>query len=103
MTTLLWLRLDLRLADHPALQAAIERGGTVIPVFLWAPDEEGDWAPGAASRWWLHQSLTQLQHDLRAVSSQLILRKIGKDPDADAPDSLTALHQLLRETGATGV
>ena len=44
--TLLWLRLDLRLADHAALQAAIERGGPIIPVFIWAPDEEGEWAPG---------------------------------------------------------
>jgi deoxyribodipyrimidine photo-lyase len=32
--TLLWLRQDLRLADHPALVAAIERGAPVIPVFL---------------------------------------------------------------------
>jgi deoxyribodipyrimidine photo-lyase len=48
--TLLWLRLDLRLADHPALHAAIQRGGAVIPIFLWAPQEEAPWAPGAASR-----------------------------------------------------
>jgi deoxyribodipyrimidine photolyase len=48
---LVWLRQDLRLADNPALQAACRRGGLVVPVFVWAPEEEGAWPPGAASRW----------------------------------------------------
>ena len=47
--SLVWFRLDLRLADNPALLAAVKRGGPVIPVFVWAPEEEGDWPPGAAS------------------------------------------------------
>ena len=51
---------SLRLADNPALQAAIGRGGPVIPVFAWTPIEDGQWAPGGASRWWLHASLTAL-------------------------------------------
>ena len=50
-----WFRLDLRLADNPALQAAIKRGGPVMPVFIHAPEEESPWEPGGASRWWLHQ------------------------------------------------
>lgn len=32
--TLVWLRRDLRLSDHPALLAACENGGAVIPVFI---------------------------------------------------------------------
>lgn len=48
---LVWFRQDLRLADHPALDAASRRGGPVIPVFVWAPQEEGEWPPGSASRW----------------------------------------------------
>lgn len=32
--TLVWFRDDLRLADHPALRAAIDRGEPVIGVFL---------------------------------------------------------------------
>ncbi|MEL6424959.1 MAG: deoxyribodipyrimidine photo-lyase, partial [Pseudomonadota bacterium] len=36
--TLLWLRRDLRLADHPALQAACADGGPVIPVFILDPE-----------------------------------------------------------------
>jgi deoxyribodipyrimidine photo-lyase len=55
-----WVRQDLRLADNPALAAAVERRGPVIPVFIWAPDDEGAWPPGAASRWWLDRSLADL-------------------------------------------
>lgn len=101
--TLLWLRRDLRLADHTALHAAIERGGPIIPIFLWAPSEEGDWAPGAASRWWLHQSLGRLQEQYRALGSTLIFRTVGTATHDDARDSLSALQALLRETRATAV
>jgi deoxyribodipyrimidine photo-lyase len=97
--TLLWLRQDLRLADHPALQAAIARGAPVIPVFIWAPDEEAPWAPGAASRWWLHHSLTALQRGLEARGSRLVVRAVG----AGAGSTLEVLRALLRETGATAV
>mgnify|MGYP000754492498 FL=1 len=94
-TTLLWLRQDLRLADQPALQAAIERGGSIIPVFIWSPEEEGEWQPGAASRWWLHQSLGKLSAAIEKRGSKLILRR--------ATDSLACLRELLAETGATAV
>ncbi len=47
--TIVWLRQDLRLADNPALHAARQRGGPVVPLFIWAPDEEGAWPPGGAS------------------------------------------------------
>ena len=63
-TSLVWLRHDLRLADQPALHAALKRGGSVIPVFIWAPAEERAWPPGGASRWWLHQSLIAMAADL---------------------------------------
>lgn len=92
--TLLWFRQDLRLADNPALKAACERGAPVIPVFIWAPGEEGDWAPGGASRWWLHQSLAALDDDLRALGSRLILR---------SGSTQQTLETLLKETGADAV
>jgi deoxyribodipyrimidine photo-lyase len=47
VTTIVWLRNDLRLADNPALADAAARG-PVVPVYVWSPDEEGDWPPGAA-------------------------------------------------------
>jgi deoxyribodipyrimidine photolyase len=38
---------SLRLADNPALQATIARGGPVIPVFAWTPIEDGQWRRAA--------------------------------------------------------
>jgi len=72
---LVWFRNDLRLEDHPALAAAAQSGSLVIPVSIWSPEEEGPWAPGAASRYWLHQSLTSLARSLRSAGSRLILRQ----------------------------
>jgi deoxyribodipyrimidine photo-lyase len=87
--TLVWFRLDLRVADNPALMAAISRG-EIVPVFIWAPEEEGAWPPGAASRWWLHHSLKALAKDLGG----LVIRR---------GPSLAALRQVVKETGATAV
>jgi deoxyribodipyrimidine photo-lyase len=71
---IVWLRQDLRLVDNPALQAACRRGGPVVPVFVWAPEEEGAWPPSSASRWWLHQSLAELAAEFRAAGAELVLR-----------------------------
>jgi hypothetical protein len=38
---ILWFRQDLRLSDNPALSEAVTRGAPVVPVFIWAPEEEG--------------------------------------------------------------
>jgi deoxyribodipyrimidine photo-lyase len=94
MSALVWFRLDLRLADNPALDAAVSTGGPVIPVFVYAPEEEGQWRPGAASRWWLHQSLAALEGSLAAAGSRLVIRR---GPAADA------LAALAMETGARAV
>lgn len=74
-TTIIWLRNDLRLADHRALAAAVARGGAVIPVFILDEAAAGRWAPGGAARWWLHHSLTALAKSLEAIGSRLILRR----------------------------
>lgn len=92
--SLVWFRHDLRLADNPALQAAVQRGGPIIPVYIWAPEDEGAWSPGAASRWWLHQSLTSLDTRLTKYSSRLVIRR---------GDSLSTLQALIRETDAQAV
>lgn len=89
-----WFRLDLRLADNPALRAAIERGGPVVPVFIWSPEEEAPWSPGGASRWWLHQSLAALEASLQGAGSRLILRR---------GPTLETLRALVKETGAGAV
>lgn len=59
-----WFRQDLRIADNPALTAAAD-AGRVLPVFILDDVNAGDCRPGAASRWWLHHSLTQLDNSLR--------------------------------------
>ncbi len=35
--SLLWFRRDLRTCDHPALQAAVDAGTSVLPVFVLDP------------------------------------------------------------------
>lgn len=92
-TTVVWLARSLRLADHPALVHAAERGA-VVPVFVWAPDEEAPWEPGGAHRWWLHESLRALATDLDARGSRLVLR---------AGPTAEALLSVARETGADRV
>ncbi len=91
--TILWLRIDLRLADNPALQRAIA-SGSVVPVFIWDPKAEEPWRPGGATKWWLHQSLKALAKSLRAAGSRLIIRR---------GPALETLLALAEETGAKSV
>ena len=72
---LVWFRQDLRLRDNPALTAALERGGPVIPVYILDESGEDRWAPGAASRWWLHYSLLSLEESLREKGSRLVVTR----------------------------
>lgn len=95
MSTLVWFRQDLRLADNPALAAAAAAGGPVIPVYIHAPREEEPWSAGGASRWWLHESLARLHADLKGIGSALSVRS--------SADSLSALLALCRECGARRV
>jgi deoxyribodipyrimidine photo-lyase len=92
--SIVWFRTDLRLADNPALAAAARQDGSVLPVFIWAPDEEGAAAPGAAARWWLHQSLRSLGADLTRQGSRLVIRR---------GPALDTLRALVGETGATAI
>ena len=72
-TALLWFRRDLRLADHPALSAAVASGAAIVPVYVWSPEDEGRWPLGGASRWWLRESLQRLDESLRERGSRLTL------------------------------
>ncbi len=92
--TIVWFRQDLRLQDNPALSAAIDRGAPIIPVYILDDEGEGKWAPGAASRWWLHHSLARLDETLRDRGSHLILMRGA---------SGTELQSLLKHTKATAV
>jgi deoxyribodipyrimidine photo-lyase len=91
--TVVWFRQDLRLRDNLALHAAARRG-PVIPVYIWAPEDEGDWSPGGASRWWLHQSLHALDASLRERGSRLVVRR---------GQAREVLRALVRDEGVTAV
>jgi len=93
-TVLVWFRQDLRLADNPAWKRAVESGHAVIPVFIHSPEEAGHWANGAASRWWLHQALSDLEQQLEGQGSRLVIR---------SGESGSELDRLVAETGAGGV
>ncbi|MBB6505819.1 deoxyribodipyrimidine photo-lyase [Sphingomonas endophytica] len=93
MTTLLWLRQDLRLHDQPALVAAAQQG-PVIPVYILDDDAPGAWRIGGAQRWWLHHSLAALDKTLRDQGSRLILRR---------GDAVSILNELAEATGAEAI
>jgi len=87
---ILWLRQDLRLADQPALAAAIH-DGPVVPVYVLDDETPKHRAMGGASRWWLHHSLASLDKALRQKGSRLILRRGKSDEE---------LAKLADEIGA---
>ena len=93
-TAIVWFRRDLRLHDQPALHAACAHHAQVLCVYIHAPEEEGEWVPGGAQRWWLHYSLGALADELAAAGSPLVIR---------TGPSATALQELIGETGATAV
>lgn len=89
--TILWFRKDLRLSDHPALQAAIAAGGPVIGVFI--RDALVDQI-GAAAKLRLDQSLSALADDMAAIGGRLIFR---------SGQAGAVLNALIDETQAKSV
>jgi deoxyribodipyrimidine photo-lyase len=92
-TSIAWLRNDLRIADNPALSAAVRAGETAFAVYIHetTPDVR---PPGAAARWWLHHSLDRLDVALAERGIRLIVR------DGDAT---VVLPGLAAEHGAGAV
>jgi deoxyribodipyrimidine photo-lyase len=91
---LVWFRRDLRMADNPALQAALDAGHAPVPVYVHAPEEEGAGAAGAAGRAWLARSLAALTASLGAKGSGIVVRR---------GETLATLRALVAETGAVAV
>lgn len=90
MTSIWWIRRDLRLADNPALHSALEAGST-LPVFILDPAFASS-SPRRKN--FLHEGLHALDRDLRARNSYLLTRS-GRPLDI--------LRQLLAETGASAI
>lgn len=84
-----WTRRDLRLQDNEALQAALETGGFLIPLFILDPYLlRGE---ALARQAFLFGGLRELDAELRKRGSQLIIRS--------GPPEMV-LNRLVEETGA---
>jgi deoxyribodipyrimidine photo-lyase len=73
--SIVWFRDDLRLADHPALNAAVDRGEPVIALYVLDEESPGIRPLGGAAHWWLHHSLASLGERLRERGGALVLRR----------------------------
>jgi deoxyribodipyrimidine photo-lyase len=91
-TALVWFRRDLRLADNPALHHALGHAERIVPVYIDGFEAQGT-GPGAASRWWLHHSLTAFAADLKRHGATLVIRQ-------GEPAKL--LKELAKQHGAEG-
>jgi deoxyribodipyrimidine photo-lyase len=89
-----WARRDLRLADNHALSAALDHADRVVPVFVLDPALlDADWA-GAKRVAFMLGGLRELDRDLRARGSYLVVRQ---------GDPLEELRALQAETGAEAI
>jgi deoxyribodipyrimidine photo-lyase len=87
-----WFRRDLRIADHPALQAAAEAGAAVVPLFVVDPRlMTGRDAPREAA---LRAALGALAGELRGLGAPLVIRR------GDPRDEVA---RAAREAGAQAV
>lgn len=86
---IVWFRRDLRLADHAALERALQSHEALLLVYI---DE--DRAPYSASRAWLRRSLAALAADMAARGGELHLL---------AGDADILLPRLAAETRASAV
>lgn len=69
MRTLVWLQRELRVANHPALEFAMNIKGEVIVAYFHDPRQ----TIGEANSVWLAHSLKQLQEDFKQLNGQLWL------------------------------
>jgi len=88
---IVWLREDLRIADNPALHAAVASKRPLILLYVLDDETPAKWRVGGASRWWLHHSLAALSRDLEKRGASLTLRRGRAD---------RMLFDLVAETGA---
>ncbi len=91
---IVWLRDDLRIADNPALAAAVASKRQLIVLFVLDDETPGRWRIGGASRWWLHHSLQALTRDVEKKGAMLTLRRGRADE---------IVLDLVREAGVSAV
>lgn len=80
---LLWFRRDLRVADNPALLAAVASERPIVAAFVLDDETPGPWSHGGAGRWWLHHSLAALARDLAAGRTRALAYITGRTPETE--------------------
>jgi deoxyribodipyrimidine photo-lyase len=80
--SIVWFRRDLRLADQPALAAALEQG-EVVPAFILDPQLLESDRVGPQRLAWLAANLRSLDQSLRERGARLIVR--SGDPAIELP------------------
>ena len=89
---IVWFRRDLRLRDNPALDFAIQHSREVILLYIYSPEEEKPFQIGAASKWWLHHSLTTLSSQIEKLGGKLHIR---------AGESIEVIENIVKEQSAS--
>ncbi|MFM8709502.1 MAG: deoxyribodipyrimidine photo-lyase [Planctomycetia bacterium] len=87
-----WLKRDLRVADHPALAAAVARakGAAVFAVFLYEPEvlAQPEWHPSHSD--FQRECLVELEAALGRLGIRLVTRR---------GEAVAMLDRLRHETG----
>jgi len=81
-----WIRRDIRLEDNPALQAALQTGLPVIPLFILDPKLLQE--PSTRRQAFLFQALQNLDDALHQLGNRLLIRQ---------GDPLQVLQWIMRE------
>ena len=89
-----WFRRDLRLCDNSALQAAVQSGAQIVPVYVLSTWQQSHGWTGPLRQQFLCGCLESLALNLESLGSRLILR---------AGDAVEELEKLVRDTGAEAV
>jgi len=93
-TTVLWFRRDFRLQNNPAFNFAISQRGPVLAVYIENTGPDLSWRPGAASRWWCHNSLLALSDKLAEQGVELKYFR---------GDAGKLIPSIIHEAGATSI
>lgn len=91
---IIWFRQDLRLSDNPALFKAAQENVPIVFLYIDTPTSDR-WSLGAASRWWLKQSLTSLASSL--------MTSYGAFLNLEKGDPLPILLKIIKTTHAQAV
>ncbi|MFP3855278.1 MAG: cryptochrome/photolyase family protein, partial [Anaerolineales bacterium] len=75
MTTVWWIRRDLRLHDNQALTTAVKSSGSVQPLFILDPALLDSDFVGEKRLAFLFESLRTLRGDLEALGANLLVRR----------------------------